>query len=90
MVVCDAAQLSSILELRLANGDFVRFDLNGPEHDNEQHGMRSHMHINSDDDGMSVPAAVMTPFELLGIMVHGLTRTGRQRHVAKQLSKQSP
>lgn len=71
-------------ELRIPSSDsvcstFVRFDLNPPGHDNEDDGLRSHMHVNSDDDGMAVPAPVMSPFELLDIMVHGLIRTGRIR-----------
>lgn len=68
-------------ELRLAKPElFIRFDLNPPGHENDEHGLRSHMHLDSDDDGMAVPAPVMSPFELLDIMVHGLIQTGRQRH----------
>ena len=66
-------------ELRLPDDSYVRFDLNPPDHDNEVHGLRCHMHVNSDDDGMAVPAPVMCPFELLDVMIHGLVRTGRQR-----------
>jgi hypothetical protein len=70
-------------ELRLPGGDskssFVRFDLNPEDHDNEADGLRSHMHVSSDDDGMSVPAPVMSPYELLDVMVHGLVPTGRVR-----------
>lgn len=57
----------------------MRFDLNPPGHSNEDLGLRSHMHVSSDDDGMSVPAPVMSSFELLDIMVHGLVKTGRVR-----------
>jgi hypothetical protein len=70
-------------ELRLHGegnaSSFVRFDLNPEEHDNEADGLRSHMHVSSDDDGMSVPAPVMSPYELLDVMVHGLVPTGRVR-----------
>lgn len=70
-------------ELRLpaegSKSSFIRFDLNPEEHGNEADGLRSHMHVNSDDDGMSVPAPVMSPYELLDLMVHGLIPTGRIR-----------
>lgn len=68
-------------ELRLTNGSFVRFDLNPEGHGNEDIGLRSHVHINSDDDGMSLPAPVMSPIELLDVMVHGLVKTGRTRRI---------
>lgn len=60
---------------------FVRFDLNPEGHGNEEDGLRSHIHVSSDDDGMAIPAPVMSPFELLDVMVHGLTRRGRQRRI---------
>lgn len=69
-------------ELRLPSGssfDFVRFDLNPPGHDNQQDGLRSHLHINADDDGLAAPAPVMSPFEILDLFLHGLRRTGRIR-----------
>jgi hypothetical protein len=77
--------LSYDFELRLHGAgkqcSFVRFDLNPKKHNNATDGLRSHMHVNSDDDGMSVPAPVMSPYELLDVMVHGLIRTGRVRRV---------
>lgn len=69
-------------ELRLPEGngiDFVRFDLNPPGHENEEHGLRSHFHLNADDDGLAAPAPVMSPFEILDLFLHGLCRTGRIR-----------
>ena len=69
-------------ELRLpadSGFDFLRFDLNPPGHDNEADGLRSHMHINGDDDGLAAPAAVMSPFEILDLFLHGLRRVGRIR-----------
>lgn len=49
---------------------FVRFDLNPPGHDNEARGLRSHVHPGSDD--FSAPAPLMSPLELLEIMIYGL------------------
>lgn len=69
-------------ELRLprdAGFDFVRFDLNPPGHPNQDDGLRSHLHLNADDDGLAAPAPVMSPFEILDLFVHGLGRTGRVR-----------
>ncbi len=87
LVLAERARSVEILvydfELRLPGkggaSSFVRFDLNPPEHDNEADGLRSHLHINSDDDGMSVPAPVLSPYELLDVMVHGLVPIGRVR-----------
>lgn len=58
---------------------FVRFDLNPPGHENQQDGLRSHLHLSSDDDGFSIPAPVMSPFEILDLFIFGLRRTGRVR-----------
>jgi len=69
-------------ELRLprdAGFDFVRFDLNPPGHPNQDDGLRSHLYLNADDDGLAAPAPVMSPFEILDLFVHGLHRTGRVR-----------
>lgn len=72
-------------ELRLPSGsgfDFVRFDLNPPGHDNQADGLRSHLHLNADDDGLAAPAPVMSPFEILDLFLHGLRRNGRVRSSA--------
>jgi hypothetical protein len=69
-------------ELRLPAGcgfDFLRYDLNPPGHENQDDGLRSHLHLNADDDGLAVPAPVMSPFEILDLFLHGLRRTGRIR-----------
>ena len=69
-------------ELRLPPGagfEFVRFDLNPPGHENQKHGLRSHFHINADDDGLVAPSPVMSPFEILDLFLHGLCRVGRIR-----------
>lgn len=51
---------------------FLRFDLNLPEHRNEDRELRSHLHAGFDD--LYVPAPVMTPSELVGLFVHALRR----------------
>lgn len=76
--------LSYDFELRFEDSSpvsFVRFDLNPKGHDNETDGLRCHVHLGSDDDGHSVPAPLMSPYELLDILVHGVNRTGRVRQV---------
>ncbi len=69
-------------ELRLPPGsgfDFIRFDLNPTGHANQDDGLRSHMHLSADDDGLVAPAPVMSPFEILDLFVFGLARVGRVR-----------
>lgn len=63
-----------------AEPSFVRFDLNPPTHDNAEDGFRSHVHISSNDDGMSVPGPCLTPDEALDLLIFGMRRTGRVRH----------
>jgi hypothetical protein len=58
---------------------FLRFDLNPPTHANDDDGLRSHMHLGSDDDGYSIPCAMMSPFEILDIFLHRFRATGRAR-----------
>lgn len=79
---CATEILAYDWEIRFDNRSpvsFVRFDLNPPAHDNEADGLRSHLHLSSDDDGHSVPAPIMTPFEVLDLFLFGLQRTGRER-----------
>jgi hypothetical protein len=57
---------------------FVRFDLNEPEHENEEREIRSHMHPASDD--LLVPAPVMTPEELLDVLVRRLRNSRGPEH----------
>ncbi|WP_437590076.1 hypothetical protein [Sorangium sp. So ce1000] len=69
-------------ELRLppnSGFDFLRFDLNPPGHENDDGGLRSHLHLNADDDGLAAPAPVMSPYEILDLFLHGLRRVGRVR-----------
>ncbi|MCB9762425.1 MAG: hypothetical protein H6739_21690 [Alphaproteobacteria bacterium] len=60
---------------------FVRFDYNPPWHDNAADGMRAHLHLGSDDDGVVVPTPVLSPYEVLDRFLHGLVRTGRVRRL---------
>jgi hypothetical protein len=49
---------------------FIRFDLNPPDHPNEEHGVRSHVHPGTDD--YSIPSAVLDPTEILDLFLFGL------------------
>ncbi len=61
--------------------DFVRFDLNPPWHSNADDGLRAHLHLGSDDDGMVVPSPLLSPYEVLDRFLYGLRRTGRVRRL---------
>jgi hypothetical protein len=67
-------------EIRLMPGmgaSFLRFDLNLPEHANQQRELRCHLHPGSDD--MLVPAPMMSPLEVLDLFTHGArTPVGRK------------
>jgi hypothetical protein len=57
---------------------FLRFDLNLPEHRNEDRELRSHLHPGSDD--VHVPSPLMSPAELVALFVDGLRRpTNREK-----------
>lgn len=49
---------------------FVRFDLNPPDHHNEEEGLRSHMHPGTDD--FSAPSPLMSPLEILDVLLYDL------------------
>ncbi|HZI13653.1 MAG TPA: hypothetical protein VE153_24965 [Myxococcus sp.] len=71
-------------ELRLVENrqvSFLRFDVNPPGHDNETKALRAHLHLNSDDDGMAVPAPILTPFEIFDIFIHSVRSSGRVRRL---------
>lgn len=61
---------------------FVRFDLNHDKHRNTSLGLRSHLHLGTDDDGYSVPGAMLSPFEVLDIVLHRVRAAGRARSIA--------
>lgn len=71
-------------ELRLVNVpgiEFVRLDLNPPDGRASGELLRSHLHLSSDDDGLSVPAPILSPFEALDLFLHGLRNIGRIRRL---------
>lgn len=49
---------------------FLRFDLNLPGHNNQDRGMRFHMHPGSDD--LMVHSPLMSPLEILHLFLYGL------------------
>jgi hypothetical protein len=57
---------------------FVRFDLNEPGHENEGREIRSHMHPANDD--LLVPAPVMSPEELLDVLIRRLWNNRDEEH----------
>ncbi len=48
---------------------WIRFDLNYPEHSNQARDLRSHLHPGNDD--ILLPAPIMTPVELLELLIVG-------------------
>lgn len=59
-------------EIRFAPGmgtPFLRFDLNLPDHRNQERDLRCHLHPGSDD--VLVPAPLMTPSEVLALFIEG-------------------
>jgi hypothetical protein len=49
---------------------FLRFDLNSPDHNNQQKGMRFHLHPGSDD--LMIHSAPMSLLEILHLFLYGL------------------
>lgn len=49
---------------------FVRFDLNEPDHPNEERELRSHVHPGNDD--LLLPAPFMSPNELIDVLLRRL------------------
>ena len=56
---------------------WIRIDLNLPGHDNEEDGLRSHLHPGNDD--LQAPAPLLSPLELLDLFLHGLRGRGKPR-----------
>lgn len=57
---------------------FVRFDLNSRGHDNDEAGLRSHLHPGNDD--LQLPSPVLEPLEALLVVLYGCRP---QREVAR-------
>ncbi|PSM31820.1 hypothetical protein [Haliangium sp. UPWRP_2] len=76
----DMILLAYDFDIRLANIatlSFVRFDLNPPSN-RRKDKMRCHLHLNQNDDGLSVPAPLMHPLELLELFIYDF-RQGKVR-----------
>lgn len=57
---------------------FLRFDLNTPGHNNEEDGIRFHIHPGNDD--LMIPSAPLQPLEILHLFLYGLKlKEGRQQ-----------
>ncbi len=56
---------------------FLRFDLNLPEHNNEDKGKRFHLHPGNDD--LMVHASPMSPLEILHLFLYDLKMPERPR-----------
>jgi hypothetical protein len=56
---------------------FLRFDLNLPEHTNENLGMRCHLHPGYDD--FIIHAQPMSPIEILNLFLYGFDIPEKQR-----------
>jgi hypothetical protein len=56
---------------------FLRFDFNLPEHDNEDRGMRFHLHPGCDDFMVNAPP--MSPIEILNLFLYGFEIPEKQR-----------
>jgi hypothetical protein len=56
---------------------FLRFDFNLPEHDNEERGMRFHIHPGCDDFMVNAPP--MSPIEILNLFLYGFDIPEKQR-----------
>ncbi|NJN92216.1 MAG: hypothetical protein HC878_18860 [Leptolyngbyaceae cyanobacterium SL_5_14] len=50
---------------------FLRLDLNLPSHDNEERGLRFHLHPGSDD--LMIHSPPMSPLEILHLFLYGLS-----------------
>jgi hypothetical protein len=56
---------------------FLRFDLNPPGHDNQERGIRFHMHPGSDD--LMIHSPPMSPLEILHLFLYDLNIPERPR-----------
>ncbi len=78
----EASIIAYGFELRMSDGrpfPFIRFDFNPPGHDNDDDGLRSHLHLGTDDDGFSIPAPFMSPLAILDLFLLRLRPGPRRR-----------
>ncbi|MEA5514097.1 hypothetical protein [Nodularia sp. UHCC 0506] len=57
---------------------FLRFDLNPPGHDNQERGIRFHLHPGSDD--LMVHSPPMSPLEIIHLFLYDLKISERPRN----------
>lgn len=57
--------------------NFIRFDLNLPNHNNEIKGMRYHLHPGNDD--IMIHSPPLSPLEILYLFLYGLKTTRKPR-----------
>jgi len=57
----------------------IRFDLNSPDLGRDPDVTRCHLHVNTNDETMLIPSALLSPIEILDILIYGLEGTGRKR-----------
>lgn len=56
---------------------WIRLDLNLPGHDNDEDGLRSHLHPGNED--LQAPAPMLSPLELLDLFLHGFRGRDKPR-----------
>lgn len=61
---------------------FIRFDLNEPSHPNEDRDIRAHVHPGDDD--LQVPSPLMSPSEVLQILLHDLRPPPKPRSKGRE------
>jgi hypothetical protein len=78
---CNPAQIIAFnFEIRFVDDNpigFLRFDLNPPGHNNEERGIRFHIHLSSDD--LKVHSPPMSPLEILHLFLYDLKMPKRPR-----------
>ena len=60
---------------------WIRFDFSPPGHDNDQRGMRSHVHPGDDD--LQLPAPIFAPHELIALLLDPPGPSGDRKPRAK-------
>ncbi len=61
----------------------IRFDLNAPDKAVDHQGLRSHVHVNVDDESFAIPSPILSPEEVLDVILTRLQPAARPRHLTK-------
>jgi len=61
----------------------IRFDLNAPDKAADHQGLRAHVHVNVDDESFAIPCPILSPVEVLDVILTRLQPPLRPRHLAK-------